>query len=462
MLASLISCDTGSNPDSKTSSSLSVTPTEGEVEIIQDLGGYKFTWGTIWSWANYPEEGASEYGDKRLATYEKIEKQYNCTIESTTLNAVTFSTDLALAIASGDKYYDFFQMDFPRFQAINKSLMPLNTLEGIDIESEKFIKSATKFFSQDGNVYGLCYDYQRMPLGYLLFYNKTLLEANQLEDPYQLVKSNNWTFAKFADICKKLTKSTSGGEINQWGFSGVDWNAASIELPFVYSNAGKVIKKNSSDKWAFAMTENEAQESLNYLHQLIYVDKTLISSSGNDLFAGLNEWLAGNAGFFIGTADYLFNIGGEESKVKEGTEWGIVPMPVGPSADDYIQMATDGLGWGMLANNPDSEKASIIFNAISEPVYATVAEDKAEYFDALKNSLLQGSDEMLEMYQFCSEKIVPHDSAGVGGVPEAVSAAIYACVRSVEATPKAAMEAIAGNVEWYIDVFFYGAEEESK
>jgi hypothetical protein len=449
--------DTVSETNSEGSSAASSEP-----EIIQDLGGYKFTWATIWSWANYPEQGASEYGDKRLESYERIQKQYNCVIESTTLNAVTFNTDLAMAVASGDKYYDFFQVDYPRYQAIYKSLKDLSSVSSIDVNDKKYIETATRFFSQEGEVHALCYDYQRMPLGYLLFYNKTLIEANQLDDPYTLVKDGEWTFDKFAEICKGLTKSTSGGAINQWGFSGVDWNAASIELPFVYSNGGKVIKKNDADRWVYAMLDNEAQEALNYLHQLIYVDKTLVSSSGNDLFAGLNEWLAGKAGFFIGTADYLYSIGGENSKIREDIEWGIVPMPVGPSADDFLLMATDGLGWAMMETNPDFEKAAIIFDAISDPVYDSVEEDKIEYFDTLTNSLLQGSEEMAEMYQLCAEKIVPHEAGGVGGVPESVGAAVYECVRSVEYTPRAAMEAIAGNVEWYIEVFFYGDEETSE
>ena len=49
--------------------------------VVQDLGGYEFTWATIWNWANYPEAGATEYGDKRLAWYEEIEKKYNCKIK---------------------------------------------------------------------------------------------------------------------------------------------------------------------------------------------------------------------------------------------------------------------------------------------------------------------------------------------------------------------------------------------
>ena len=66
-----------SNPSAPASNPSTPASTQ-DVELIMDLGGYEFTWATIWSWANYPEPGATEYGDRRLESYEKIEKQYNC------------------------------------------------------------------------------------------------------------------------------------------------------------------------------------------------------------------------------------------------------------------------------------------------------------------------------------------------------------------------------------------------
>lgn len=427
--------------------------------VVQDLGGYEFTWATIWNWANYPEAGATEYGDKRLARYEEIEKKYNCKIKNVTLNAVSFSNELATSVAAGNKYYDFFELDYARFQTIASSLKPLNDLGGINVNADKFNKKVNSITTKDGKVYGLCYDYQRMPVGYMLFYNKSLIDANGLEDPYELVKSNNWTFAKFEEMCKKLTKRTDGGEINQWGLAGIDWNAQSIELPFIFANGGSIIKKNDQDKWTFALLDNNAQEALNYLNKWFYTDKILTSSSGRDLYAGFNKWLNGEVGFFVGTQDYLFSITGKDSKIKEDMEWGFVPLPIGPGADSYINMANDINCWSMMNSNADAEKAAIIFNAISEPVYSSYEEDKEEYFDAFKANRLQGDDKWFEMYNLCCDSVVADASWGMQG-SDILGEAIYSCTRSVTKTPKAAMETIANNMEYWIGSFFYGLTEE--
>ena len=453
-----------SNPSAPASNPSTPASTQ-DVELIMDLGGYEFTWATIWSWANYPEPGATEYGDRRLESYEKIEKQYNCSIESTTLNAVTFSTELGEAIAAGSKYYDFFQVDYSRYMNIREDLMPLNQLEGLHISDPKYIASSTAMYTgEDGNVYGLCYDYQKAPYGYILAYNKTLLDTYNQPDPYDLVKSNNWTFDTFADICRALTKPASG----QYGFSGVDWNSLSVEIPFIFANGGREIKKDSNGLWKFAMLDSDTQNALNYLHQLIYVDKTFVGSSGSDLYAGFNEFCKGNAGFFICTLEYIYGFDSETSKLKEGMEWGIVPIPMGPDAGGvYQNMDAGGLAWCMMKvnpcgdkNSPDYNKAAIIFDAIANPVYETVERDHDAFFKMFKTTKLTNSDKKLEMLLLCADSTVFNEGWGVPGMPETVSAAIDECVRGTEYTPKAAMETISGTAQWYIDAYFYGVEDE--
>ena len=422
--------NSGQNNPSTPASQPASTPASqpgDDVELIQDLGGYEFTWATIWSWANYPEPGATEYGDRRLESYERIQKQYNCTINHTTLNAVTFSSDLGQAIAAGSKYYDFFQVDYSRYMNIRDDLMPLNQLEGLDIDNPKFLKSITDIYTgDDGNVYGVGYDYQKAPYGYFLVYNKTLLDTYGQPDPYDLVKSNNWTFDTFAEICRNLTKGVTGGAITQWGFSGVDWNSLSVEMPFIFANGGREIKKDKDGLWKFAMLDSDTQNALNYLHQLIYVDKTFVGSSGSDLYAGFNEFCKGNAGFFISTLEYVYGFDSEDSKLKEGMEWGLVPIPIGPDAGGEYQLSENGsLAWVMMKvnpcgdkNSPDYNKAAIILNAIADPVYENVQKDHDAFFKMFKTTKLTNSDKKLEMLELCANHVVSNEGWGVPGMPE--------------------------------------------
>ena len=49
---------------------------KGSTKEKVDLSGYEFTWATLWDWNNYPEAGESDYGDKRTAWYEQVQKPF--------------------------------------------------------------------------------------------------------------------------------------------------------------------------------------------------------------------------------------------------------------------------------------------------------------------------------------------------------------------------------------------------
>jgi len=86
---------------------------------------------------------------------------------------------------------------------------------------------------------------------------REMLENEKCEDPYDLVKSNNWTFAKFQEICKKVTKSLSGGAVDQWGLTTVDWHANNFEKPMIFANGGTMIAKNNEGKYQFSLLSKQ-------------------------------------------------------------------------------------------------------------------------------------------------------------------------------------------------------------
>lgn len=56
---------------------------------------------------------------------------------------------------------------------------------------------------------------------YPLAFNKQLLEDANLEDPRDLYARGEWTWDKFVEYCKALTKDTNGdGAVDQYGFAG--------------------------------------------------------------------------------------------------------------------------------------------------------------------------------------------------------------------------------------------------
>ena len=62
-------------------------PTSSTAKEVVDLGGYTFTWATLWEWYNYPEAGKSDYGDARKALYDEVQEKYKCKIEKVAVAA---------------------------------------------------------------------------------------------------------------------------------------------------------------------------------------------------------------------------------------------------------------------------------------------------------------------------------------------------------------------------------------
>ena len=214
-----------------------------------------------------------------------------------------------------------------------------------------------------------------------------------------------------------------------------------------------MIAKNNEGKYQFSLLSKQAQNALNYLYQLETTDAVLMPS-GKDPIAA---FYSGEVAFYSGGADNFQSI---NKNFKEDQEWGIVPLPIGPDADDFIVSDTQLRSWVMLDNNTqDAKNAAVVFDALSEPLYGSVSEDAQAYYDGMLNNTFNGNEQALEMYRLCAEKVVADESWGMSG-GDVLGESIYACVRSSEFTPQSAMQTIEGVVNGYIEGFFYTSETE--
>lgn len=101
-----------------------------------------------------------------------------------------------------------------------------------------------------------------------LAFNLQMVEDANLEDPRDLVERGEWTWEKFREYCKVLTKDTDGdGNIDVYGFGG--W-PGDYFMNFVMSNGTNV---------AATATENlsspEVGEVLQFIQDLNLVDKVM-------------------------------------------------------------------------------------------------------------------------------------------------------------------------------------------
>jgi len=408
-----------------------------------DLGGYEFIFASHWIGEFFPEEGASEDGDKLLERYREIEEKYNCKITPISMGPEELVPNVIAAAMAGDKYADIIDANLGWFQALRSGgyLADLNTVPGIDLNDPRWNPAAFPMTTYDGKVFGM--QFKEIQPRAVLFFNKSLMEREGQPDIYELFRNKEWTWDKFREIMRNITKDTDGDNINDiWGITTI---GDGLEKQAIWSNGARVVK-NDGGKYVFGLNDPAAHEALQFVYEIINVDKFYkFQAEGTDWTQPAYDFMEGNVGFFAMEFWFAPVWGAPEMQ----DDYGIVPFPMGPQATDYVSQHADQRFFCMTSTNSDLDKAAIIWNAICEPFEGTSPDDWKEVY---RNDYLC-DDESLETILYLFDGRVDLDlSVGVPGMD--FGGAIASVTRTGENTPKAAMEAIVEINQTAIDEFY--------
>ena len=136
-------------------------------------------------------------------------------------------------------------------------------------------------------------------------------------------------------------------------------------------------------------------------------------------------------------------------------DFGMVPFPKGPSADDYTLMSlVIGLYVTTIGTAPaDYEASSLIFDLLTDPLPETGDPTIDDPTYNLRNDQFR-DDEAVDIYLSMSDKVIPCELINIPALHVLTSSAINSCVRDNATTPKAAMESIADQAQTLIDEFY--------
>lgn len=191
------------------------------------------------------------------------------------------------------------------------------------------LQATEEAFKYDGKYWGIgtvewlpLYGYQNDML--FVVYNKTLLEREGIEDLYELYLDGEWTWDKAREIAIKTTRDTDGdGETDQWGIVDLrSWDLA-------VSNGAKLTQEIDG-RVVFTGDEPEYIAALEFAKELWTDLQVAMPTYGSgDL---RNTFLNGKAAMYFSVtssniAKYVL--------AEMQDEWGIVPLPKGPNADQH-------------------------------------------------------------------------------------------------------------------------------
>lgn len=413
------SSTTKKNPTTTTTKTESVTikfevPTYKQNlynDTVVDMDGYTFEYASSWMPQIKPRNPTLQ---ERIFFERKaeVEKEYNCKIKIKVLYPDTQT--LATKILANDKIADVIDiMTSQMIPAVYANyLVPWDDSRLKDIihlDDSRWDVASTALGNINGTQWGLnCTNPPEVR--YCMFYNRDVLKKYGVKDDLeQLVKEGKWTFEKFREIALTTTKDVNNdGTIDVYGM--MQDSPYSAGYGFVAANGGKLLNMDKTGKVSIGFDDPSILTALNFYNDLVNKDKVVklwgheSSETTWNQTPTTDDWvnffMSGKAAFVVGESFY----GNQYFKPKsDQADYGILPLPLGPDATDYVSPAFNARLCVLTKTNTDLEKSATIFNALARPMKGYEdpnwwAEDvQLEYFR-------EGDIESSEMYRFTLSK----------------------------------------------------------
>ena len=191
-------------------------------------------------------------------------------------------------------------------------------------------QDVAKLFTFGGKQYAIGIGYGGSQHSAGVYFNKRLFKEAGLDpdEPYNLQKAGTWTWDKFIEISKKLTRDTRNtGRINTWAMPA-DLSTEILDL-IVFSNGGEYIGKDAQGKFTNATNTPAFIESLQFARRLMEEGVMMPRPDGSNW-----DWYWPT--FHDGVVAMLLEPEWRRGQMQDMTDdWGYVLFPKGPRMSDY-------------------------------------------------------------------------------------------------------------------------------
>ncbi|MBO5448812.1 MAG: extracellular solute-binding protein [Ruminococcus sp.] len=200
----------------------------------------------------------------------------------------------------------------------------------------------------------------------VLTYDKDMVEAAGLDDPYEIYTNGEWDWDTWYDM---MTEYVEGGsdEDERYGVNG--WFA-----PFIFHSTGKTLIQYDAENDMYVSNLDDADFSRatdllyniqkNGLYYADWVGQAGDCFKKNILFYAMGPWAASGV-----------------HKPKEGDNWAIVPMPKDPNSDTlYSTPEMNAYMWIKGSEKPDAMKCWMECAKIVQTDEKYLATEREKFF----------------------------------------------------------------------------------
>lgn len=337
--------------------------TEAETEPQISLDGYEFTLvaGHIGKFT--PQVGLNELNDRWLRAYIDIQDKYDFRLSL--LPGSVKTETIMTYVTSNQKWGDFVAPRHSDFFPLSVAgyLKPLDGDElvkaGFNAYDEtRWDQHYTQLSKFNDQIWAVLTngEFNVAVFGYVLGVNDhiTSPEGYDKAKLYEIVRAKEWTWEKYLDIARAVTKDTTGdGEQDQFGSGSWVFGSEILTNGYMPINL-------QNGKWTADFTNPWVIEGLEFLQDWQESGIVRAAESGNGNLRKM--FVAGDVAFSPFYHGHLIEPIFEECEF----EYGLIPLPMGPRAETYVHIVPDLDAWCMLSTNKDYEKSIIAMNAWGE------------------------------------------------------------------------------------------------
>lgn len=270
------------------------------------------------------------------------------------------------------------------------------------------------------------------PAAMFMMYNKDMLEEAGMPDPYELYLEDEWDYEIFEEMLIAVTQDTTGdGEYDQIGM----WdNLAEGALRLLNFNQLEITRRDEDGNWIFDLNSDRGVNALNLMQKWRNEDEVFTNSTeaeDPDVAFSPNMAIIWWPGM---DADYNF---------------GIVPYPKGPDAEEYITPVYAFWVSAIPANAADPEGLVALHEYLLRPDDSRFDEEMQEYMETRIQT-----QEHWDIYMKAAEDFGgegdPFQWTGLWDIVlDPINEVLYG-----EAGARARMDEIAPEAQAFIDDFF--------
>ena len=281
-----------------------------------------------------------------------------------------------------------------------------NDLPYVNLEADWWNHDAAETMSTPGGkLYTMVGDISYMSVGasVCMFFNKGLLgDVEDLESPYDLVRSNEWLFDKFEEYVITMDANMDGDgtgtlETDSFGY-GTGWWAGPSQL--LHSTGYRTIAWKNED-WKFPLDNDTTTEAVFDMRDLLWNSGACYAIDTQEFDALIKPFTEGRLAFTDGRVAHARKFAGED------LSYGILPWPkYNKKVKEYYATVDGGTNLFSVMRNTSAENAERISIVLEFLAYEGYDKVVPLYYETVLSYQYLKDEDSIEMLRIIHDNCV--------------------------------------------------------